>query len=65
MADKGVNYAIRQGIAVSRSIVFWYGHGDMEDLERVLAGVVSEQTQRPFKRRFIATEGSLNPLVIW
>jgi serine palmitoyltransferase len=58
VADKSVNYAIRKGIEISRSTVYWYEHNNLEDLERVLADV--EKTQKRKKkltRRFIVTEG--------
>ncbi|GIZ42787.1 hypothetical protein CKM354_000604200 [Cercospora kikuchii] len=54
VADRAVNYPIRMGIRASRSIVRWYEHNDMEDLERVLAGLVREE--RPLTRRFIIAE---------
>jgi serine palmitoyltransferase len=57
VADKGVNFAIRKGIQISRSIVRWYEHNDMEDLGRVLANVTKEQARKPLTRRFIITEG--------
>lgn len=57
VADKGVNYAIRKGIQISRSAVRWFEHNDMEDLERVLQRVVKEQAKKPLTRRFIITEG--------
>lgn len=65
VADKGVNYAIRKGIQISRSTVRWYEHNDMEDLERVLAKITKEQAKKPLTRRFIVTEGLLNPTVTW
>lgn len=55
VADRAVNFSIRKGIQASRSIVRWFEHNDMEDLERVLAKLVSER--RPLTRRFIITEG--------
>lgn len=57
VADKGVNFAIRKGIQISRSLVRWYEHNDMEDLERVLAKITKEQAKKPLTRRFIITEG--------
>lgn len=57
VADKGVSFAIRKGIQISRSIVRWYEHNDMEDLERVLAKITKEQARKPLTRRFIITEG--------
>lgn len=57
VADKGVSYAIRRGIQISRSTVRWYEHNDMDDLERVLEKVSREQARKPLTRRFIITEG--------
>ena len=57
VADKGVNYAIRKGIQISRSMVRWYEHNDMGDLERVLSKITKEQARKPLTRRFIITEG--------
>lgn len=57
VADKGVNYAIRKGIQISRSTVRWYEHNDLDDMERVLQKVCSEQAKKPLVRRFIITEG--------
>ena len=57
VADKGVNYAIRKGIQISRSMVRWYDHNDMDDLERVLSRITKEQAKKPLTRRFIITEG--------
>ncbi|KAF2803773.1 serine palmitoyltransferase 1 [Mytilinidion resinicola] len=57
VADKAVNYAIRKGIQISRSMVRWYEHNDMEDLQRVLEKVTKEQAKKPLTRRFIITEG--------
>ena len=62
VADKGVNYAIRRGIEISRSIILWYEHNDMDDLERVLASVCRGQARRPLTRRFIVTEGLFESL---
>ncbi|EEQ85061.2 serine palmitoyltransferase [Blastomyces dermatitidis ER-3] len=56
VVDKGVNYAIRKGIQISRSAVRWYEHNDMEDLERVLNKITKEQAKKPLTRRFIITE---------
>jgi serine palmitoyltransferase len=57
VADKGVSYAIRRGIQISRSTVRWYEHNDMDDLERVVEKVSREQARKPLTRRFIITEG--------
>ncbi|KAI0895052.1 aminotransferase class I and II [Annulohypoxylon nitens] len=58
VADKMVNYSIRKGLEASRSIIKWYEHNDMEDLEQVMKKVVEEQTKKKIlTRRFIVTEG--------
>lgn len=58
VADKAVNYSIRKGLQISRSQVRWYEHGDMGDLERVLARVQKEQASKGvLTRRFIVAEG--------
>ncbi|KAG8529282.1 uncharacterized protein KY384_005917 [Bacidia gigantensis] len=57
VADKAVNYAVRKGIQISRSSVWWYEHNDLDDLRRVLEKVVKEQARKPLTRRFIVTEG--------
>lgn len=35
-SDEGVCFAIQKGIDISKSIVRYFKHNDMEDLERVL-----------------------------
>lgn len=59
IADRGVNFAIHKGLQLSRSTIRWYAHGDMEDLERVLASVSRELKRKGGKltKRFIVTEG--------
>jgi len=59
VADKAVSYAVRKGIQISRSMIRWYEHNDMADLERVLSTIVKEQARahKPLTRRFIVTEG--------
>ncbi|CAD6590739.1 MAG: serine palmitoyltransferase component [Alectoria sarmentosa] len=57
VADRAVNYAIRKGIQISRSTIRWYDHNDLQDLQRVLERVVTEQAKKPLTRRFIITEG--------
>ena len=56
VADRAVNYSVRKGIQISRSMVYWYDHNNMEDLERVLVKVTKEQARKPLTRRFIVTE---------
>lgn len=58
VADKMVNYSIRNGLEASRSNIKWYKHNDMEDLERILKTVAEEQAKKKIlTRRFIVTEG--------
>jgi serine palmitoyltransferase len=57
VADRAVNFSIRKGLEISRSIIKWYNHGDMEDLERVMQRVVKDQAKKKLTRRFIVTEG--------
>ncbi|KAF9584739.1 serine palmitoyltransferase component [Lunasporangiospora selenospora] len=59
VADEGCNFAIQKGTQISRSIIKWYKHNDMEDLERVLESIQKETSnkKRPLTRRFIITEG--------
>ena len=59
VADRGVNFAIRKGLHISRSNVRWYDHNDMNSLEEVMIGVAKEMKKRrlPLTRRFIVTEG--------
>jgi len=42
ISDDGVSFAVQKGIQISRSIVRFYKHNDMEDLERVLSDIQSE-----------------------
>jgi len=59
IVDKGVNYAVQTGVKLSRSEVIWFEHNDMEDLERILKKVQSEdrKSKRKLNRRFIVIEG--------
>jgi serine palmitoyltransferase len=54
VADRAVNFPIRKGIHASRSIVRWFEHNDLDDLERVLSQLAKEE--RPLTRKFIITE---------
>lgn len=55
VADIACNYAIRKGLQISRSKIYWYKHNDMGDLERILEKIVNES--KNLTRRFIVTEG--------
>ncbi|RYP69803.1 hypothetical protein DL771_005912 [Monosporascus sp. 5C6A] len=58
VADKMVNFSIRNGLEASRSNIKWYKHNDMEELERILKTVAKEQAKKKIlTRRFIVTEG--------
>jgi serine palmitoyltransferase len=54
VADRAVNFPIRKGIHASRSIVRWFEHNDLDDLERMLSQLAKEE--RPLTRKFIITE---------
>lgn len=57
VADRAVNYSIRRGLEISRSNIKWYDHGNLDELERVLAAVAKEQAKKKqLTRRFIVTE---------
>lgn len=57
--DKGANFAIQKGLQISRSVIRWFEHNDLDDLERVLKEINEEhmRSRKPLTRRFIVTEG--------
>ncbi|CAG8547009.1 11088_t:CDS:10 [Funneliformis mosseae] len=57
--DEGCNFAIQKGVQISRSVIKWFKHNDMEDLERILQKIKNEdiETGRKLTRRFIISEG--------
>lgn len=59
LVDEGVNYAVQNGVSLSRSEVRWFKHNDMADLERLLNEVKAEdaRSRKPLNRRFIVVEG--------
>ncbi|KAK4684759.1 hypothetical protein P7C73_g5407, partial [Tremellales sp. Uapishka_1] len=59
VADRGINFGIHKGMQISRSQIKWFAHGDMKDLERVLAQVDRDLRRKGGKlgRRFIVAEG--------
>ncbi|KAI8976903.1 pyridoxal phosphate-dependent transferase [Pilobolus umbonatus] len=59
VVDDGVSFAIQKGVQISRSIIRYYKHNDMEDLERVLNDVQHEhvKNKKRLTRRFIVSEG--------
>lgn len=59
VCDEGVSFAIQKGIQISRSMVRWYKHNDMEDLERVLNEIQLDDVvhKKRLTRRFIVSEG--------
>ena len=44
-SDEGCNFAIQKGVQISRSIVKWYKHNDVEDLERILQKIKNEDIE--------------------
>merc|ERR1712000_392966 len=58
VADRAVNFSIRKGLEASRSVVKWFDHGDMDNLDAIMSSVAKEQaTAKRLTRRFIVTEG--------
>lgn len=59
VVDRGVNFAIRQGVRISRANVRWYDHNDLNSLRDVLENLEKERRRkgRVLTRRFIITEG--------
>lgn len=59
VCDEGVSFAIQKGIQISRSIVRWYKHNDMQDLERILNEIQLDDVvhKKRLTRRFIVSEG--------
>ncbi|XP_048256034.1 serine palmitoyltransferase 1-like [Haliotis rufescens] len=59
--DEGVCFSIQKGLVASRSIVKFFKHNDMADLERLLIEQQQNDKKNPKKakvtRRFIVTEG--------
>lgn len=45
ISDQGCNFAIQKGIQISRSVIKWYKHNDMEDLERILQKIKDEDIE--------------------
>lgn len=60
-ADEEVNFAIQKGLAASRSLIRFFKHNDMEDLERQLEEERQKDLKDPRKasvtRRFLVVEG--------
>lgn len=44
-SDEGVNVAILKGLQISRSQIYWFKHNDMEDLERILDQIKSDDAK--------------------
>lgn len=59
VCDDGVSFSIQKGIQISRSIVRWFKHNDMDDLERVLEDIQLDDmvNKKRLTRRFIVSEG--------
>ena len=56
VADESCNIAIKQGMNLSRSKIFFHKHNDMRDLERVLKDIAKDY-KKSICRKFIITEG--------
>ncbi|KAI9452058.1 pyridoxal phosphate-dependent transferase [Lactarius psammicola] len=59
VADRGIKFAIRKGLQISRSTVRWFDHNDLKSLEDVPLSIKKKRCKRrgPLTRRFIVTEG--------
>jgi len=59
IVDKGVSHAIKTGVYLSRSVVYWFEHNDIKDLERALNKMLADDTKlkRPLSRRWVIIEG--------
>ncbi|KAJ3055056.1 serine palmitoyltransferase component [Rhizophlyctis rosea] len=60
IVDDGVSFATQKGVQISRSVVKYFKHNDMADLERVLEQVRLDDAKSKKKllnRRFIVVEG--------
>jgi len=59
VADKGVSFAIQQGLTLSRSQVKFFDHNDIKSLESILESVIKNDRKQSKKlnRRFIVVEG--------
>ncbi|KAJ1566241.1 serine palmitoyltransferase component [Cladochytrium tenue] len=59
VVDEGADLAIMKGVQISRSVVKYFKHNDMDDLERVLNKIQEEAKKKkaPLTRRFIVVEG--------
>ncbi|KAI3640762.1 hypothetical protein MIR68_001640 [Amoeboaphelidium protococcarum] len=59
VVDKGVNFGIQKGVQISRSVIKWFDHNDMDDLERVLQQLAVEEkkSKKGLVRKFIVVEG--------
>jgi len=59
--DEKANFSIQKGLDASRSMINFFKHNDMEDLERILETTRQEDLKNPRKaqksRRFLVVEG--------
>eukprot|EP01101_Sappina_pedata_P007873 TRINITY_DN4248_c0_g1_i1.p1 TRINITY_DN4248_c0_g1~~TRINITY_DN4248_c0_g1_i1.p1 ORF type:complete len:464 (+),score=209.65 TRINITY_DN4248_c0_g1_i1:573-1964(+) len=57
--DKGINFALKTGVSLSRSNTKWFDHNDMEQLESALKEnlVEDQKKKRKPNRRFLVIEG--------
>jgi len=64
-SDEGCNFAIQKGTQISRSVIRWYKHNDMADLERVLESINKESRAVSYffaltRASFFYCEGNAN-----
>jgi serine palmitoyltransferase len=59
--DQGVSFPTQKGLQASRSVLKWFKHNDMNDLERLLKEQEKEDQRNPARaaktRRFLVVEG--------
>jgi serine palmitoyltransferase len=57
VADESVNVAVKTGIELSRSKIFYFKHNDMKNLQKTLEKIELLQAGKPLNRKFLITEG--------
>ncbi|KAI7869466.1 pyridoxal phosphate-dependent transferase [Spinellus fusiger] len=57
VVDEGISFSAQKGVQISRSNVRYFKHNNVEDLERVLRDIETDQIKKRLTRRFIITEG--------
>jgi 7-keto-8-aminopelargonate synthetase-like enzyme len=45
VVDEGVNYAVQQGVTLSRARTWWFRHNDADHLAQVLATIEAQEKE--------------------